>query len=150
MPEVAHTLEEWSYWAGTYEFHAGVDSPAPDLEIHIDTSDILSRSMELIPADLVRGWIEAVPPVMLRGPVALPDAFSLSVPVAAAIGRLGPDRSAVVRARSPLPGSAMSSRRGSCRRAGGRRPRPQTASFRAGIPRYFRTSRNILAKSAGW
>ncbi len=91
--QVAHTLEEWSYWTGTYEFHRGVDSPAPDLEIHIDTYDLLSRAMELIPVDLVRGWIEAVPPVMLRGPVALPEAFSLSVPVTAAIGRLAPDRS---------------------------------------------------------
>ena len=91
--QVSHTLEEWSYWAGTYEFHAGVDSPAPDLEIHIDTYDLLSRAMELVPVDLVRGWIEAVPPVMLRGPVTLPEAFSLSLPVATAIGRLALDRS---------------------------------------------------------
>ena len=91
--QVAHTLEEWSYWPGTYDFHAGVASPAPDLEMHIDSHDLLSRAVDLVPVDLVRGWIEAVPPVLLRGPVVLPDTFSLSAPVAAAFARLAPDRS---------------------------------------------------------
>ena len=61
--------------------------------MNLDTFDIIGRMADHVPVEVVRGWVESVPPVMVRGPVDPPPTFPLSPAVKAAIGRLSEKRS---------------------------------------------------------
>lgn len=86
--QVAYKLEDCCQWSGRYEFATGRENPWPRLELHLNVFTILSQNTHSVPTETIRAWLAAVPAVMLRGPIDVPDSFAFPTHIRSSLAKL--------------------------------------------------------------